>query len=132
MNRRTCLLALAGLVAGAATHKATLNAAESDSGPQVFELPARAGGRAAPLFTAIALSPDGTLLATAGDDHLVRLWRISDRKLLLTLRGHSDWVRTVGFSPDGEILASGGDDRTVRLWNVSSGQHARTLPDQTA
>ena len=38
-----------------------------------------------------------------------------------TLRGHSDYVRSVTFSPDGKFLASGSDDNTVKLWSVDGG-----------
>ncbi len=81
----------------------------------------------APVVTSVALSPDGTLLATGGDDHLVNLWRVDDGKLIYTMRNHADWVRVVTFSPDGKILASAGDDRTIRLWDPTTGKLIRTI-----
>jgi len=57
----------------------------------------------------------------------VRLWEVSSGKLLKTLQGHSEEVKSVAFNPDGSILASGSDDQTVRLWEVSSGQCLHTL-----
>ncbi|MEK6234618.1 MAG: WD40 repeat domain-containing protein [Planctomycetales bacterium] len=85
------------------------------------------GRRAIPVVTAVATSPQGDLRASAGDDHLVRVWS-SAGQLLHALRGHDDWVRGVCFSPDGAVLASGGDDRRVRLWDARSGQLKHALP----
>jgi WD40 repeat protein len=79
----------------------------------------------------VTFSPDGQLLASAGVDQIVRLYRISDGTLLQTLLGHTDAVRMVIFSPDGQLLASGGDDGVIRLWRVSDGTLVRSL-EQTA
>src|SRR5919205_286341 len=48
-------------------------------------------------------------------------------KLLRTLEGHDETVRSLAFDPKGEILASGGDDGTVKLWEPGSGKLLRTL-----
>ncbi|MDX1962681.1 MAG: WD40 repeat domain-containing protein [Pirellulales bacterium] len=82
----------------------------------------------APVVTGVALSPDLQTLATAGDDHIVRLWNLADGQLHHTLKSHTDWVRGTVFHPAGQILATAGDDRQVRLWQVNDGQLLKTLP----
>lgn len=66
----------------------------------------------------VALSPDGQLIATAGRDKTVKLWRCSG-ECLATLTGHSDMVRSVDFSPAGDRLVSASWDGTLRLWSVA-------------
>src|SRR5260221_7836591 len=46
---------------------------------------------------------------------------------LMTLRGHSDSVKSVAFSPDGGLLASASSDDTIKLWDPQTGEHLRTL-----
>lgn len=100
---------------------------------QIIETPVEGTRRdKVPVVNAVALSPDGAMLATAGDDHMVRLWNASDGTLVRSLRGHSDWIQRVAFSPDGLVLASAGNDRRIHLWDVETGQLVRTLPDHPA
>jgi len=76
---------------------------------------------------AARLSPDGSLLATAGYDGLVRLWDVSTRQPKHDLKKHTGWVRSVAFSPDGTRLASAGEDGTVVLWDVAAGAEIKAL-----
>jgi RNA polymerase sigma factor (sigma-70 family) len=68
---------------------------------------------------AVALSPNGRLLAVAGAaDGAVRLWDLASGRELAPLRGHAAAVRALAFTPDGDRLLSASTDRTVLVWDV--------------
>jgi hypothetical protein len=81
---------------------------------------------------AVALSPDGRLLATASYDRTVALWDVATRGVVRTLAEHTDAVHGVAFSPDGTRLASASGDRTIKVWEVATGRRLVTLGDATA
>ena len=83
------------------------------------------------VVNSVSFNSDGTILASGGQDRIVRLWDVSTGSELRTLTGHTSVVNSVSFSPDGTILASGGQDRTVRLWDTNTGSELRTLTGHT-
>jgi WD40 repeat protein/serine/threonine protein kinase len=77
---------------------------------------------------ALAFSPDGKTLATAGHDRKIFLTDWADPGLRQRVRaGHNDAVSCLAFAPDGRTLASGSWDSTVRLWHLATGQEVATL-----
>ncbi|MBD2181435.1 WD40 repeat domain-containing protein [Planktothrix sp. FACHB-1355] len=80
---------------------------------------------------AIAISPDGKILASGSDDKSIKLWNPNTGQLLRTLTGHSDWIAAVAISPDGKTLVSGSFDNTIKIWDLHSGQLRRTLTGHT-
>ncbi|HWA98244.1 MAG TPA: WD40 repeat domain-containing protein [Pirellulales bacterium] len=87
---------------------------------RVLQVPADERTGLMPVVTALAASHDGKLLASGGDDHIVRIWDRETGKITKNLRGHTDWVRTAEFHPDNKRLITAADDHTIRLWNLDN------------
>jgi len=62
-----------------------------------------------------ALDPSGSIIATGGNDGIVRVGPVSG-ETPHSLVGHQGTVRVLAISPDGRTIASGGYDGTIRLW----------------
>jgi WD40 repeat protein len=78
---------------------------------------------------AVAMSPDGSKVATGTDDKLVRIWDGRTGKQLLEL-AHDSTVKQVSFSSDGKQLTTNADTR--RVWDTDSGREVFALPAQEA
>jgi WD40 repeat protein/transcriptional regulator with XRE-family HTH domain len=88
------------------------------------------GGRDSQVFALVYL-PHTSVLATGGQDSLVRLWDVAQPaapKLLgPPLRGIVDAVESIAFSPDGHFMAVGGGGHAVLLWDVADPTHPKRL-----
>src|SRR5262249_30074271 len=73
----------------------------------------------------IALSPDGSILATGGKT--IVLWDVRTGKMLRELFGYLKKTQAITFSADGRLLVSGGSYGTTNAWEVTTGRHLITL-----
>jgi hypothetical protein len=82
----------------------------------------------------LALSADGQWLVSGhGDithvDDAVKVWRISDGKLVHNLLGHSHWIYSVLVTTDSETIISGSLDGTIQWWQLVTGTKLPQLLD---
>jgi WD40 repeat protein len=76
------------------------------------------GGKRPNDIRALAFSPDGRWLASAGTDRAIYIWETATGKEAMLLPGHDAEVSTVAFSPDGKSVFSYGQDGQGYLWNL--------------
>jgi WD40 repeat protein/serine/threonine protein kinase len=84
--------------------------------------------RAHTLAASAAYSPDGTKLASAGDQ-VVKIWDAMTGQAIRTLEGQGDFV-SVAYNPDGTRLASACWDGSVRVWDTTTGEQIHVLKNQ--
>jgi WD40 repeat protein len=91
-----------------------------DSGDLVREIekPSPEPWRLGPWRRAMAISPDGTILAAAAENNSIGLWEITTGRELGRLRGHHGQVLSLAFTPDGRSLISGSEDTTALVWGM--------------
>jgi len=94
-----------------------------DDGNRAPGTPGRLG---APML-AVAVAPNGKWLVAGAGDGTAKVWELTTRAQVATLKGHEAQVECVAFSPDGKTLATGSWDKTVRLWDTATWQRRATL-----
>ena len=72
--------------------------------------------------TAVAISPDGTWLASASWDWSARTWEAATGRERALLTRHTGAVRGVAIAPDSTWIATCGYENSVRIWDVPAGR----------
>lgn len=75
----------------------------------------------------LAITPDNYMLATASQDHTVKLWTLYDFQEIATLDDHEGEIWCLGITNDGKTLVTGSEDNTVKIWSLSTHQLKHTL-----
>lgn len=76
-------------------------------------------------INAVAWSPDGVKLASAGIKGIVSVWDTTTGKLVAelkkrTIMGHTGEVYSITWSPDGSKIAAAYQDKTVKVWDTNT------------
>ena len=74
---------------------------------------------------ALAVSPDQQLLASAGNDLIVKLWSLSTGELVNELTSHESHIYNAVFHPSGETLVTGDLYGNIFDWDVATGEKIR-------
>ncbi|MDX1932666.1 MAG: caspase family protein, partial [Capsulimonadales bacterium] len=81
---------------------------------------------------AVAFSPDGKTIASAGRDRAIRLWNRTTGAPISVLGGAQQILAVAAQpGPDGKYLASGGADGLVRIWDRRTGERKLVLTGHT-
>ena len=71
-------------------------------------------------LTDIAMSPDGTHIAAAGGDGVLRVWELATGKRAANLAAHTGSISTFGYVDDARVVTCG-DDATCIVWELATG-----------
>ena len=98
-------------------------AARSADTRKIMENPLRQSGEAVIPVQTVAVSKDGSRIATGSNDHTVRIWDSDSGSLLHTIDvGGQGPAWSVAFSPTGDRIATGNDDGVLQVWNADGTQ----------
>lgn len=74
---------------------------------------------------------DSSQLVSASMDHEIKLWNLTKKASLRTIKGHSRGVSSLCVLNKGQMLVSAADDQTVRVWDLATGKLVRSLSQHT-
>jgi WD40 repeat protein len=75
----------------------------------------------------VAFSPDGSKLASLGDEAGLRLWDLAANREMLAVPGEGHEVYSISFSPDGKRVALAGTEKKVRVYDSGTGKQVLAL-----
>ncbi len=82
------------------------------------------------VVVSVAVSPDGTLVASGSDDQTLRFWKVADGKAIRTIKAidppiKGGWVGGLAFAPNGKTLVacpSEGGLQGLQCYNPATGK----------
>ncbi len=112
-----------------APNNQVLVTADADRALQIWSLPT--GARLQSLIgttgtiTALDISQDSRLLLSSSDDSRIRLWNMTEGKLVRTFTQAA--VTALAISPDAQTLVSGSREGLLYVWSAATGRLLKTL-----
>lgn len=100
-----------------ATRELHINIHDLATGEQINQLVGHSGGA-----NAIAVSPDGQSLLTAGNDRTARLWSLKSGKATRNFKPHDLPITAVAFLDATRYLSVSAGDGAVRIVDIASGE----------
>lgn len=76
---------------------------------------------------ALALSPDGHILAAQGPGQTLWLWDVATRRPLRELKGSAEWMGALVFSPDARTVLAGAFDGRLKFYNLACGVEVTSI-----
>ncbi len=78
-------------------------------------------------ITHVALHPTYTILASASEDSMIKIWDFETQQYERTLKGHTQVVTAISFNPNGSYMASSSSDMSIKIWELQDYTCTKTL-----
>ena len=82
-------------------------------------------------ITAFAFSPDGSRVASASTDKLIKIFDTETLEVQQTFEGHTSHVLDIAWNADDLSLASASADLKVKVWDLADGRVKSTVEGYT-
>lgn len=88
-------------------------------------------GAAYDALLAVAISPDGALIATGGPSRKVRVYHTDTGQPAYEITAHNDWILALAFNEWGDLLATGDRSGGLFVWESDTGREVHALRGHT-
>lgn len=76
-----------------------------------------------------AIAPNGSIVATTGQQPTIKIFSLVSQFCIAELHGHEKPITSLVISSDNKTLISGSYDQTIRVWDLETGKCLKVLAD---